>query len=355
MKELIKSWAGESVVISYHESSDTWVFVAIHSTLAGPAHGGCRMRVYDTPEDGLRDAMRLAEGMTYKWAGIGFELGGGKSVLAIPGPLEPSARVDVLRHFGRLLRSLNGTYYTGEDLGTTPEDMAVVAQEAPDYVHGVRTGTEPLDPGPFTAFGVFLGVRACVRHVFGSEDLASRTILVQGLGDVGGPLARRFHDAGATLLVSDTDSSLARRCADELGAHIIDPEQVYDQKCDVYAPCAMGATLNRHTIPRLLACIVAGSANNQLAEPEDAERLYERRILYAPDYIVNAGGAIALPSFGKGHSEEEVWKRVRRIEATVDGILKEARDRDESPVHAARRIVDRVLAAKSRERVASGA
>ncbi len=352
MRELIENWDGESVVISYHAPTDTWIFIAIHSTVLGPANGGCRMRVYDDPEDGLRDAMRLAEGMTHKWAGIGFDIGGGKGVLAVPGPLDLDARRQVLHHFGRLLRSLNGAYCTGEDLGTTPEDMATIAEEAPEFVHGVGVRAAALvDPGPYTAFGVFLGIRACVHHVFGSPELQGRSVLVQGVGDVGAPLARRLRDSGARLLVCDTDVALAGRIAQELDGDVVGPEAVYHQECDVYAPCAMGATLSRHTIPKLRCCIVAGSANNQLAEPEDAERLYEREILYAPDYIVNAGGAVALPLLGKGHSEEEVWSRVRRIEGTVEGILREAKEQDESPVHAARRIVDRALANKRREPV----
>ena len=313
------------------------------------------MRVYDAPEDGLRDAMRLAEGMTHKWAGIGFDIGGGKSVLAIPGPLEPEARTQLLHHFGRVLRSLNGAYRTGEDFGTTPQDMATIAEEAPGFVHGVGSRAADLvDPGPYTAFGVFLGVRACMQHVFGSAELRGRSVLIQGVGDVGEPLARRLHEAGAKIFVCDTDVSLASRIAEELGGEVVDPNVMYDHRCDVYAPCATGATLNRESISRLRCSIVAGSANNQLAERDDAEWLYERKILYAPDYIVNAGGAIALPLLGKGHSEEEVWSRVRRIEGTVERVLAEAGERDESPVHAARRLVERVLASKGREPVVSG-
>lgn len=305
------------------------------------------MRVYETPEEGLLDAMRLAEGMTYKWAAIGFELGGGKSVLAIPGPMDASVRIGLLRRFGRLVESLHGAYAAGQDLGTTPEDMAIIAEET-QWVKGARgVGQRAIDPGPYTALGVFVGVQAAARHVFGSDDLAGRTVLVQGVGDVGEPLARRLRKEGAEILVCDLDEALARRVAAELEGEAVEPHLVYARSCDVYAPCAVGATLNRETIPQLHCRIVAGSANNQLAEAADAERLHERGILYVPDYIINAGGAIALPWLDSGqHGEQQIRERICRIERTLAGIFAESSERDESPVHAAARMAQRVLAEK---------
>jgi leucine dehydrogenase len=302
------------------------------------------MRVYETPEDGLIDAMRLAEGMTYKWAAIGYELGGGKSVLAIPGPMDPPVKEGLLRRFGRLIESLNGSYAAGEDLGTTPEDMALMAEET-RWVHGSRSEAKrAVDPGPYTARGVFVGIKAAVRFVFSTDDLSGRTVLLQGVGDVGEPLARMLREAGAEIMVCDLDEALARRVAAELDGEAVEPHLAYARTCDVFAPCAVGATLNRETIPQLHCRIVAGAANNQLERVEDATLLHERGILYVPDYVINAGGAIALPALDSGNvTEEEVRNRIGRIEDTLGEIFSEASENDESPVLAAKKLVERVL------------
>ncbi len=349
MKQLIEKWSGESVVVSYDQPTGTWIFIAIHSTTLGRATGGCRMRVYETPEEGLLDAMRLSEGMTYKWAAIGYELGGGKSVLAIPGPMDPPVREGLLRRFGRLVESLSGTYAAGEDLGTTPEDMAIIGEET-QWVHGARgNATRAVDPGPYTARGVFVGIKTAVRFVFGTDDIEGRTVLLQGVGDVGEPLARMLRDAGAEIMICDLDEALARRVATEFAGEAVEPHLAYALTCDVFAPCAVGGTLNRETIPQLHCRIVAGAANNQLWQPEDAGLLHERGILYAPDYVINAGGAIALPALDSGNvTEEEVRNRINRIETTLEEIFREASQNDESPVLSAMKLVERVLASKGR-------
>ncbi len=346
LRSLIEAWDGETVVVHRDPATGTWIFIAIHDTTLGPTAGGCRMKVYPQPEDGLADALRLAEGMTAKWALIGVPAGGGKAVLAVPRPLAGEERRAVLRRFGRLLESLGGIYGTGEDLGTTPEDMAVVA-EVTRHVHGAQGGTMVVDPGPYTALGVLHGIRAAVEQAFGSADLGGRSILIQGLGDVGAPLARLLREAGASLLLSDLDEERARALAAELSARVVAADAVYREPCDVYAPCAVGGTLNRETIPLLACRVVAGSANNQLAEPEDAERLHRRGILYAPDYVINAGGATALTHLDAG--EDEIARRLMAIGSTLGEIFAEAAARGESPADAARRRVERILAA-ARER-----
>ncbi len=354
MEKLIKEWSGESVIVAYDQPTATWIFIAIHSTTLGPALGGCRMRVYNSPQEGLRDAMRLAEGMTYTWAALGFELGGGKSVLAIPGPLDPPVRTGLLKRFGRMLESLRGTYAAGEDLGTTPEDMALLGTVT-QWVKGRQAnGERAIDPGPYTALGVFTGIKTAVRHALGTDSLEGRTVLVQGVGDVGEPLARRLQEAGAEILVCDLDESLARRVASELEGEAVEPHLAYARHCDVFAPCAGGSVLSEATIPQLQCRVVAGSANNQLATNEDAGRLHDRGILYAPDYVVNAGGAIALPLLDAGnHTDQEIRDRILGIGGTLDGIFKEAEANNETPVLAAQRIVDRVIAAKKKERAAA--
>ncbi len=345
MHELIERWSGESVVTAYDRPTGTWIFIAIHDTTLGPAMGGCRMKVYDTPDEALLDAMRLAEGMTSKWASIGFDLGGGKSVLAVPRPLDGEERRGLLLRFGRILESLRGAYSTGEDLGTTPEDMATLA-EATQHVHGTRgDGGPATDPGPFTALGVFVGIRSGLRRVFGEGDPTGRTVLIQGAGDVGVPLGRMLAEAGARVVVADLDRGRAEELARALGGGVVDAEEVYQTACDVYAPCAVGATLNRESIPRLACRIVAGSANNQLGEEADADRLHQRGILYAPDYVINAGGATALPMLGQGEPRVAVEERIRGLEGVLDEIFAEASEHQESPLYAAKRRVERVLAA----------
>ncbi len=347
MQSLIQQWSGQAVVTAFDDATGTWIFIAIHDTTLGPAMGGCRMMVYPSPRDGLRDAMRLAEGMTYKWAAIEFELGGGKTVLAVPRPLTGTARERVLRRLGRLIEALRGAYATGPDLGTTPADMAVLGEET-QHVHGVdRNGGGTIDPGPFTALGVVVGMRAALRHVNGSDGLDGRRVLVQGVGDVGRPLARQLRAAGVRVLVSDTDPKAAAALATELGGEVVPPGDVYRTECDVYAPCAVGATLNRDTIPTLRCAVVAGSANNQLAETADADRLHARGILYAPDYVINAGGATALPLLGRGaYTEEQVRERIHGFDRALTAIFTEAAERNESPLCAAARRVERVLAKK---------
>ena len=349
MQSLIEQWSGECVITTFDHDTATWIFIAIHDTTLGPAMGGCRMKSYPTPTDGLRDAMRLAEGMTYKWAAIGFDLGGGKSVLAVPAPLAAGARRGLLRRYGRLVASLRGAYALGPDLGTTPEDMAAIG-EVTEHVHGYdrRTGAA-LDPGPFTALGTYVGIRAALARAFGSPEVAGRTVLIEGVGDVGAPLARLCAEAGATVVLSDLRSARAEGVAREIGVRTVPAEEVYTTPCDVYAPCAVGATLNERSIPLLACRIVAGCANNQLAEPADADRLHDRGILYAPDYVINAGGATALPLLGRGWSEEEVRVRIQGFEATLREIFEQAGLENESPYHAAQRMVEKVLRAKREE------
>ncbi len=259
------------------------------------------------------------------------------------GPLEGPKRRALFHRFGKMLNRLKGAYATGEDLGTTPEDMAILGEVTP-YVHGVGVnGQRVLDPGPYTALGVFVGIRAAVRHALEGSELSGRAVLIQGAGDVGVPLARLLAEAGARVLVSDLEADRARTLAEEVGGETVDPEDVYDAPCDVYAPCAVGGTLNADTVPRLACRIVAGSANNQLAETADADRLHARGILYAPDYIINAGGATALPMFSEGKRDGQVRGRVQRIEQVLDEIFTEAAERNESPHHAAARRVERTL------------
>src|SRR3954469_8544013 len=286
-EDLLRDWDGEEAVIRYDAECGAWMFVCVHSTVLGPAGGGTRMRVYAEPADGLADAMRLSGAMTRKMAVAGMPRGGGKAVLAVPELPSGERRRALLLRYGRLVASLGGTYRTAGDMNITPEDLDVVHETCP-WVYGT-TGAGG-NSGRGTARGVLHGIRASVEHVFGSPDLAGRRVLVQGAGSVGADLVRYLREDGAEVLVSDVDAGRAAAT----GTTVVAAEETMTTECDVYAPCAVGGTLNAKTIPQLRCRIVVGSANNQLGEDADAQRLHERSILYAPDYVINAGGVLQL-------------------------------------------------------------
>lgn len=345
LQALMERWDGLGVVHRYDQPTQTWVFICMHDNTLGPCTGGTRMKVYSKPGEGLLDGMRLAEGMTNKWAAIDVAAGGGKAVLAVERPLEGEERRGLLRRYGRLIQSLGGGFRTGEDLGTSTEDMQVIA-EAADYVHGFHPDDgSKIDPSPFTARAVFAGIRSAVAQVLEGEGLQGRTVLIQGVGSVGANLGLFLKEAGAELLVSDIDEPRCQRVADQLEAKLVPNSEVYAAPCDVYAPCAVGATLNPETVPQLQCRIVAGSANNQLASPGDATRLMERGIVYVPDYIINAGGALAFSLLDQGIGDTEVLlEKMDVIGGSVTEILHEAASEGEAPIVAAQRRVDRALA-----------
>jgi leucine dehydrogenase len=314
LEELIRSWDGEEVVVGFDAPSETWMFACIHSTKRGPAGGGTRMNTYASPAAALEDAMRLSEAMTLKMAAADVPFGGGKAVLAVPSLTEGAERRRLLLRYAELAASLGANFQTGPDVNTTTADMDVIA-ERHRYVFcrsEERGGSG--DPGPYTARGVFHGIRATVSHVFGSPDLDGRVVLVQGVGDVGARLAEQLVEAGARVLVADIDRARVDALAERIGAEVIPPEEAIGIECDVYAPCAFGGTLNAETIPRLRCRIVAGSANNELAESGDAARLQEAGILYAPDYVINSGGV--LYAWG---TEALHWDR-ENVETRLAGI-----------------------------------
>jgi leucine dehydrogenase len=344
LAEQLAAWDGEAVVVRHDRATDAWIFIALHDSTLGRPVGGTRVKIYPHPAAGLEDAQRLAAGMTAKWAAAGLPMGGGKAVLALSRPLETAERDRLLERYGRLVESLAGAFGTGQDLGTSPADMERIARHT-RWVHGVGADGRAVDPGPFTARGVHAAVRAVLREISGSPDPAERTVLVEGVGGVGEPLARLLAADGARLVLADLDHDKARRLARELGAETVPLERVPETPCDVYAPCAVGATLNPETIPRLACRAVAGSANNQLATPDDARALAARGILWAPDFIANAGGAIAFGlSAGPGHDDgdgggngggDEIARRLAGLETVLGEIFDRARLDDMKPLEAA--------------------
>lgn len=348
MEALIRQWDGESVVVRHDRETGAWIFIAIHSSVLGPAAGGTRMRVYPSVDEALADALRLGEAMTCKFAVSGLPQGGGKAVIALPPGFDPAARPGLLRRYGTLLQRLNGAFSTGPDVGTSPEDMDVIAQTGSPHVFA-RTPAQggAGGSGPATALGVFAALEAAAERVFGDPSLAGRRVLVQGAGSVGGALVERLAAAGAQVLLSDVDAAAARRFADGPGVALVPPERVYDTPCDLFSPCALGGVLSEATIPLLGCRAVAGAANNQLATPEDAERLRARGILYAPDFVASLGGALAITGLeALGWSRERADEEVRRrIGDTLREVFARAEAEGVTTEEAARRIAQERIAA----------
>jgi leucine dehydrogenase len=320
-EELLRQWDGEEVVVRHDRETGTWIFVCVHSTVLGPAMGGTRMKVYASPSEALQDGLRLAGGMTRKLAVAGLPCGGGKAVLAVPELLNGDARRSLMERYGDLIAALGGTYVTGPDVNTGEADMDAIGSRTRYVFCRSSANGGSGDPSVHTALGTFHGIRAALRHVHGDDALVGRRVLVQGTGSVGAKLTRQLLDADAVVLVSDVDEERARAT----GAELVPADEALELECDVYAPCALGATLNADSIPKLRCGIVAGAANNQLATHEDGERLRERGILYAPDFVINAGGAlhgIGLEQLGWDSGELE--RRVAGIGDTLTRIFETA-------------------------------
>jgi leucine dehydrogenase len=348
-RELLTSAEHEQVVFCRDEQSDLQAIIAIHSTLLGPALGGVRMYPYDSLEEALQDVLRLARGMTYKAAAAGLDLGGGKAVIIG----DPATRTEaMLRAFARFVHSLGGRYLTATDVGLKTPDCDLMREETP-FVSGVSVEKGGGgDTSILTALTVFQGIRAAVEERFGTSDMTGIRVAVQGLGKVGSKLLGHLRQAGPSVTaVTDHNSETATRLADDYGAKAVAPDEIYDAECDVFSPNALGAVLNDETIPRLKAKVICGGANNQLAEDHHAEMLRGRGILYAPDYVVNAGGIINIAAelepggYDSANAEEmglRVFDRTREV-------FRLAREHDESPAKAADRMVEQRLAA-ARER-----
>jgi leucine dehydrogenase len=312
---VLRNWDGEFAVSSWDERTSSYLFIAVHSRRLGPAAGGTRLKTYATPADGLADACRLASAMTLKMAAANLPMGGGKSVLAVATvDLSPADRRHLLVRHAQNIDALGGSYRTGPDMNTGPADMDVIGEVTP-YAFGrsaARGGSG--SSAPDTAVGVFHGIRASVAHAYGGADLTGKRVLVQGLGAVGHPLVEMLVEAGAHVIVSDVALDRVTDLYDRLGVEVVAPTSVIGTECDVYAPCAVGGVISETTVPLLRCRVVAGAANNPLSKPSDGDVLAAAGILYAPDFVINAGGAIHLAGY-----ESLGWDSAR-VDAAIHGI-----------------------------------
>ncbi|MGI9368434.1 MAG: Glu/Leu/Phe/Val family dehydrogenase [Ruegeria sp.] len=328
-------------------SSGLFGFVAIHSTQLGPAAGGVRMRPYGNRSEALQDALRLSRGMTFKNAAADLPLGGGKAVIVGDPAVEKTP--ELMQAFGRVVQGLQGQYWTAEDMGMTPADMAQIGTET-KFVAGLSSGRFASgDPSPITARGIFNAVRATAKHRFGSADLNGKTVSVQGLGHVGHHLCKLLNDAGAGLVVTDIDAHQVKPVVEEFSARPVAPDAIIAAKADIFSPCAIGGILNETSIPMLNVSAVAGGANNQLATDQDGKRLHQRGILYAPDFVANGGGIINVATEILQIPDREHWVETKlcALDRTMDRVLGRARQLDVSPNDVAESIVDEVLGEKA--------
>ena len=334
----------EELVHAYDAASGLRAIVALHNTALGPAFGGCRMYPYADEAQALTDVLRLSRGMTYKAAICELPYGGGKAVILADPRRDKTP--ELLRAMGRLIERLGGRYITADDVGTTLEDLAVLRTVTRHTAGATLSAQAQL---AVTAYGVLMAIEAAVHHYYQRDELSGLKFAVQGLGNVGFPLCRSLRERGAELVVSDVDPARAAQAADELGAEVVGPEAIYDQKVDVFAPCALGAVLNDRTIPRLTVRLVVGGANNQLAGPLHDAALAARGIAFVPDYLANAGGVIDFHQEAIDDSPAAVLSSVERIRGITTTVLARAAATGETPLQVADGIVrERILAARHR-------
>ncbi len=334
----------EQVLFCRDEDAGLFAIIAIHDTTLGPAPGGTRMWTYASAEEALTDALRLSRAMSYKNALADLPLGGGKSVIL--GDSNKDKNEKILTSFARFVQGLGGQIYVAEDVGISCNDVDVIA-EGSDYVFGLgTTGACTGDPSPFTARGCFHSMRAAVEHKFGRESLEGLKVAIQGVGNVGRCLCQDLHEAGVELIVADVNPEAVAYVVEGFGAKAVTPDDIYAQDVDIFSPCAMGGILNDDTIPQLKAAIIVGGANNQLLEPRHGEMLHNKGILYAPDYVVNAGGMINASYDILGQYDvDAVWERMKGLYDATFRILEVAKKEDRFPHEVADDLARQKIAA----------
>jgi leucine dehydrogenase len=341
--DYMEKFGFEQLCFFQDKSTGLKAIVAVHNTVLGPALGGCRFWSYTCEEEAVEDALRLARGMTYKSALAGLPLGGGKAVIIGDASVlrkDPIRREAFWRAFGRFIEGLGGRYITAEDVGTSTQDMVFIHMET-NHVVGLpgRSG----DPSPYTARGVFNSMRAALMHIYGGDCMEGKVVAVQGAGNVGYYLCELLHKAGAKLIISDMNQEKIDRVVNDFGATVVAPDDIYDVECDIYAPCALGATVNDDTIVRLKCKIICGGANNVLKDPAKHGRaVHDRGIIYCPDYLANAGGVINV-SYEKGefgYNEEGVLRDVDYIYVRMLDILNISKETNKLPGDVADKLAE---------------
>ncbi len=331
----------EEVVFFHDPPSGLRAIVAIHSTALGPALGGTRYYPFESEEAALRDVLRLSRGMTYKAAAAGLDLGGGKAVIV--GDPQRDKSEELLRTYGRFIESLGGRYITAEDVGTSRDDMDVMRRET-RWVTGVseRIGGSG-DPSPVTAFGVYQGLRACAEDALRTSSLEGAHVVVQGVGKVGYHVVKHLIEGGARVTAADVNVDAVARVVREFGVDTVDTDKPHALPCEIFSPCALGGVIRDDTVPELKCRVVAGAANNQLERPEHADALASLGILYAPDYVINAGGLINVADELNGYDRERAMRKVEEIYRTLREVFRLARVESITPVRAADRLAtDRI-------------
>lgn len=332
--DYLEKYDYEQLVLCHDSASGLRAIICIHDTTLGPALGGTRMWQYDSEDAAILDALRLARGMTYKNAAAGLNLGGAKAVI-IGDPKKDKSEA-LFRAFGRYVQSLGGRYLTAEDVGTCVEDMDYIKMET-NYVAGLTSVARSSgDPSPVTAYGTWKGIKACAKEVWGHDSLEGKTIAVQGLGHVGFAVCKFLHQEGAKLIVTDINNDNVKRAVTELGADAVSPDEIFDVQCDIFSPCALGAIINDDTLSKLTCRVIAGCANNQLKEERHGDILYERGILYAPDFIINAGGVINVydEMLEGGYQHERALRKVDAIYHNIEKVIAISK-RDRIPTYKA--------------------
>lgn len=338
----------EQVVFCQDKASGLKAVIAIHDTTLGPALGGTRIWNYDTEAEAVEDALRLAKGMTYKNAAAGLNLGGGKAVI-----IGDAAKVKseaLFRAFGRYIESLNGRYITAEDVGTTVQDMDYIHMET-DSVLGHSRGTGVGDPSPVTALGIYKGIKSAAKAAFDTDDLKDKTIAVQGVGHVAFQLCRHLHEEGAKLVVTDINQAAVQKAVEEFNATAVEPGAIYSVDCDIFTPCALGGVINDETIDTIKAKVIAGSANNQLQTDKHGEKLHEKGIVYAPDFVINSGGVINVAEeLAAQYDKESVMMKVSAIYDALDRVFAISKAENIPTSEAANRMAEERIEAMKQSR-----
>ncbi|MDB5116256.1 MAG: leucine dehydrogenase [Mucilaginibacter sp.] len=339
----LETYGHKKVVFCSDPDTGLKAIIAIHNTTLGPALGGIRMWAYKTEQDALDDVLRLSKSMTYKAAISGLNLGGGSAVII--GDSRKDKTEALLRKFGRFVKNQNGEFIAGEDVGTNPRDMEYIRMET-EYVAGLpETMGGSGDPAPIAAMGVFMGIKASVKELFGNDNLTGKSVIVQGIGHVGEHLVKLLRDENVKVYVSDINEERTGQISKKYGAQAVSNNTIFDIDADIYAPCALGGTVNTQTINKLKCAIIAGSANNQLEDEEvHGQLLLEKGILFAPDYVINAGGVINCYSELMGFSKKRSLQLTENIYEATRNVLKMSKTENISTIQAANKIVEKRIA-----------